>query len=40
MVDHPAFRAREQLSKQRTEAINALHGHLSAFGPIAPEGIG
>ncbi len=35
-----AFRAREQLSRQRTEAINALRGHLSAFGPIAPEGIG
>ncbi len=34
------FRAREQLLKQRTEAINALRGHLYEFGHIAPEGIG
>jgi transposase len=35
-----AFRAREQLVKQRTEAINALRGHLCEFGHVAPEGIG
>jgi len=34
------FRASEQLLKQRTEAINALRGHLYEFGHIAPEGIG
>ena len=35
-----AFRTREQLLKQRTEAINALRSHLYEFGYIAPEGIG
>jgi len=34
------FRAREQLLKQQTEAINALRGHLHEFGHFAPEGIG
>lgn len=35
-----AFRTREQLVKQRTEAVNALRSHLYEFGHIAPEGIG
>ena len=35
-----AFRAREQLVKQRTEAINALRAYLYEFGHGAPEGIG
>jgi transposase len=35
-----AFRAREQLVKQRTEAVNALRSHLYEFGHVAPEGIG
>lgn len=35
-----AFRAREQLVKQRTEAINALRAHLYEFGHVAPQGIG
>ena len=35
-----AFRTREQLVKQRTEAENALRSHLYEFGHIAPEGIG
>ncbi len=35
-----AFSAREQLVKQRSEAINALRGHLYEFGRVAPEGIG
>jgi len=35
-----AFRSREQLVKQRTEAVNALRSHLYEFGHIAPEGIG
>ena len=34
------FRTREQLLKQRTEAINALRGHLYEFGHVAPVGIG
>jgi transposase len=33
------FRAREQLVGQRTEAINALRGHLAEFGLIAPQGV-
>ena len=32
-----AFRAREQIVKQRTEAINALRAHLYEFGHVAPE---
>jgi len=32
------FRTREQLVGQRTEAINALRGHLAEFGIIAPQG--
>jgi transposase len=35
-----AFRTREQLVKQRTEAVNALRSHLYEFGHTAPEGIG
>ncbi|MFZ1725734.1 MAG: IS110 family transposase [Albidovulum sp.] len=35
-----AFRAREQIVKQRTEAINALRSYLYEFGHVAPEGIG
>ncbi len=35
-----AFRAREQIVKQRTEAINALRAYLYEFGHVAPEGIG
>lgn len=35
-----AFRTREQLVKQRTEAANALRSHLYEFGHVAPEGIG
>lgn len=32
------FRIRELLIRQRTQAINALRGHLSEFGLIAPQG--
>ena len=35
-----AFRTREQLVKQRTEAVNALRSHLYEFGHTAPVGIG
>ena len=35
-----AFRTREQLVKQRTEAVNALRSHLYEFGHVAPEGVG
>ena len=35
-----AFRAREQLVKQRTEAANALRSHPHEFGHVAPEGVG
>lgn len=35
-----AFRMREQLVQQRTEAVNALRSHLYEFGYIAPVGIG
>ena len=35
-----AFRTRELLVKQRTEAVNALRSHLYEFGYVAPEGIG
>ncbi|WP_157962041.1 IS110 family transposase [Acuticoccus kandeliae] len=35
-----AFRTREQLVKQRTEAVNTLRSHLYEFGLVAPEGIG
>ena len=31
-----AFRTREQLVKQRTEAVNALRSHLYEFGHVAP----
>ena len=33
------FRTREQLVGQRTEAINALRGHLAEFGLVVPNGI-
>jgi len=32
------FRMRELLIRQRTQAINALRGHLSEFGRIVPQG--
>ena len=32
------FRIRELLIRQRTQAINALHGHLGEFGRIVPQG--
>ncbi|MFD0980095.1 IS110 family transposase [Tropicimonas aquimaris] len=32
------FRVRELLIRQRTQAINALRGHLSDFGQIVPQG--
>ena len=32
------FRTRDLLVRQRTQAINALRGHLSEFGVIAPQG--
>lgn len=32
------FRIRELLIRQRTQAINALRGHLSEFGQIVPQG--
>lgn len=35
-----AFRTREQLVDQWTEAVNAPRSHLYEFGHVAPEGIG
>jgi transposase len=35
-----AFRTREQLVKQRTDAVNSLRSHLQEFGYLAPKGIG
>jgi transposase len=32
------FRVRELLVRQRTQAINALRGHLNEFGQIVPQG--
>ena len=32
------FRIRELLIRQRTQAINALRGHLGEFGRIVPQG--
>ena len=32
------FRVRELLVRQRTQAINALRGHLAEFGLVAPKG--
>jgi len=32
------FRVRELLIRQRTQAINALRGHLTEFGQVAPKG--
>ena len=32
------FRVRELLIRQRTQAINALRGHLAEFGQIVPQG--
>ena len=34
------FRIRELLIRQRTQAINALHGHLGEFGQIVLQGAG
>ncbi len=33
------FRIRELLIRQRTQAINALRGHLGEFGQIVPQGV-
>lgn len=33
------FRVRELLIRQRTQAINALRGHLAEFGQIVPQGV-
>ncbi len=42
-ADHQAaglvFRARDLLVRQRTQAVNALRGHLHEFGVIAPAGL-
>jgi transposase len=32
------FRVRELLIRQRTQAINALRGHLAEFGEVVPQG--
>jgi transposase len=32
------FRVREVLIRQRTQAINALRGHLTEFGEVVPKG--
>lgn len=32
------IRVRELLNRQRTQAINALRGHLTEFGQIVPQG--
>ena len=32
------FRARDLLVRQRTQLINALRGHLTEYGWIAPKG--
>ncbi len=32
------FRVRELLIRQRTQAINALRGHLAEFGAVVPQG--
>ncbi len=32
------FRVRELLIRQRTQAINALRGHLAEFGQVVPQG--
>ncbi len=34
------YRIRELLIRQRTQAINALRGHLGEFGQIVPQGAG
>ena len=34
------FRIRELLVRQRTQAINALRGHLGEFGQVVPQGAG
>lgn len=31
------FRIRELLIRQRTQAINALRGHLGEFGQVVPQ---
>jgi transposase len=37
-LGHEVFRIRELLIRQRTQAINALRGHLGEFGRIVPQG--
>jgi transposase len=34
-----AYRWRDMLVRQRTQLINALRGHLTEFGVVAPQGI-
>lgn len=34
-----AYRSRDMLVRQRTQLINALRGHLTEFGIVAPQGI-
>ncbi len=34
-----AYRSRDMLVRQRTQLINALRGHLTEFGVVAPQGI-
>lgn len=33
------FRVRELLIRQRTQAINALRGHMAEFGEVVPQGL-
>ena len=33
------FRVRELLIRQRTQAINALRGHLGEYGHVVPQGV-
>lgn len=33
------FQVRELLIRQRTQAINALRGHLAEFGQTVPQGV-
>ncbi|HIP23486.1 MAG TPA: IS110 family transposase [Rhodobacteraceae bacterium] len=34
-----AYRTRDMLVRQRTQLVNALRGHLTEFGVVAPQGI-
>ena len=38
-VNGVVFQARDLLVHQRTQCINALHGHLSEYGYVFPQGI-